>query len=511
MPFINLDSVHPADFEIPSADIAIVGAGAAGILLAVTLSKKGKKVLMLESGHFGENEEKQKLNEVRQTGKIVDNVVWGRKRAIGGTTIAWGGQSLPFSPLDFTRREWIENSGWPVSFDELAPYYDLANAFMGIDGLNYNSDIFPNILLTNPGINPSILDYHVSKWADQPNFYTLYADYLATNVTVLYNAHLFSLNRNGEGNIDSIDISNFNKEIFPCRPNVVILAAGGIETTRILLNNWLGNHSDLLGKYFMEHPCIEIGRIVPANQYSLQKYFNTHIWKRKKYSIRLSLDGNFQRQNRLLNCSASIMFVSPSLAFDPYAELRSFKRDFKLNRLIRLAGSSPEIVAGGLAYVKDRFYYKKNAVASLSLMAEQEPVRTSYIKLSEELDQFGLPKALINWDISSKTWKTVVATAEAVKAELERLEFGSVELYEHIRSGKDNWIDYLSDVNHHMGGCKMSASPSEGVVNENLQVWNVPNLYVCSSSVFPTSSHSNPTLTLLALAMRLSCHLEKNQ
>src|SRR4051812_18984583 len=101
MPFIDLNAQHPDSFSFPDTDIIIIGAGTAGILLAVSLTLKGKTVTIIESGHFFEDEEKQELNSVEQTGKIVKNAVWGRKRVIGGTTISWGGQSLPFTPLDF--------------------------------------------------------------------------------------------------------------------------------------------------------------------------------------------------------------------------------------------------------------------------------------------------------------------------------------------------------------------------------------------------------------------------
>ena len=171
MPFIDLNTKNPDSFSIPDNDIVIVGAGTAGILLAVSLTLKGKKVLIIESGNFIENEEKQKLNSVEQTGKSVKNAVWGRKRVIGGTTISWGGQSLPFTPLDFEERDWVQNSGWPISFEELVPYYKSADQFMDIDTLNYSSDIFSKIKIKEPGINQDVFDFHVAKWTNNKNFY----------------------------------------------------------------------------------------------------------------------------------------------------------------------------------------------------------------------------------------------------------------------------------------------------------------------------------------------------
>lgn len=507
MPFIDLNLQSPDSFPYEYSDIVIVGAGAAGILLAVNLAKAGREVLILESGHVGEDENKQRLNEVRQTGKTLNNAIWGRKRAIGGTTIAWGGQSLPFNPLDFVRREWVNNSGWPISMEELVPFYKDANAFMGIDRLDYKNDIFPGIFLKDPGFDTSVVEYHVSKWANQPDFHLLYKDYLEKNVTLLYNAHLLGINRKDNGAIDAVSIANFNGKSFTCKPGTLIIAAGGIETVRVLLNNGLGDHSGLLGKYFMEHPYIEVGDVSTDNPYRLQRCFNTHTWQGRKYSLRLSLNESFQRQNQLLNCSASIMFVPVAEKFDPYAELRLFKKDFRPRRLLRVFGSSGSIVKSIWAYSRDRFYYKVNALGKLALLTEQEPIKESYISLCREKDEFGIPKAEICWNITPGTWRTVQATSKAIKAEIERLHIGRVSLYPHVIQENSEWADYLSDVNHHMGGCRMSSSPGEGVVNKDLQVWNVPNLYLCSCAVFPTSSHSNPTLTLLSLGLRLNKHL----
>jgi len=509
MPFIDLNKQQPDTLVIPDSDIVIIGAGTAGLLLAVVLTKNGKSVSIVETGGFYEDEEKQKLNTVEQTGKNVGNAVWGRKRAIGGTTIIWGGQSLPFTNIDFEKRDWVQNSGWPISLEDLEPYNKKANSFMGIDTLNYSSDIFSNILLKDSGIDPSIFDLHISKWAEQPNFYLLYKTFLEENVNVFYNAQVIAINKNKENVIDSIEVANFSKDLFTIPVKKLIIAAGTIESVRLLLNNNIGNSSGLVGKYFMEHPCIKLGTIKANNPYKLQRFFNIHFWKGKKYSIRLSLNRSFQVANKLLNCSASIMFSLPKDAYDPYNELKSLKKDFSIKRLLKLSGSAKSISKSLWAYFFDRFYYKANAAITLSLMMEQEPTLDSYISTSKQKDDFGINQALVNWKISEPTWHTTVTSADALKKEIERSGFGDVILYPHINSETKDWSNLLSDVCHHMGGCRMSALPEDGVVDSNLKVWNEPNVYVCSQAVFPTSSHSNPVLTMLALGYRLADHLCK--
>jgi len=443
------------------------------------------------------------LNEVENVGKTLVNAVWGRKRAIGGSTLAWGGQSLPFTHMDFSYRPWLQNSGWPISFESVAAYYNDANSFMGVDRLDYHQDIFSRAHIKDPGFNSSLIDFHVSKWAKEPNFQVLYKDFLQEKVTVVYNAQLQKIYQLENGAVEKIEVRNFNKEKIFYKVNTLIIAAGGIETTRILLNNNIGNHSGWLGKCFMEHPCIELGDVITDQPYQLQKHCNTHLWKKNKYSTRFSLSKKFQEEHTILNCSASIMFRPPMDKFDPYAELLAFKKDFKLRRLFKVSGSSGDMLKSIWAYMKDRFYYKVNADNKLVLMIEQEPVTDSYIGLSDVKDEFGLLKAKVSWHITYKTWETVIAISQLLKTEIERVNLGKVKLYEYISPETKNWDSYLSDVNHHMGGCRMSSSSENGVVDENLRVWNTPNCFVCSSAVFPTASHSNPTLTIMALALRL--------
>lgn len=507
MPFIDLNLKKPAFFSLPKVDNAIIGAGTAGIFLAVALAQKGKSVLVIESGHFGEDEERQKLNAVKQTGKVLRNAEWGRKRAVGGTTISWGGQSLPFTPIDFEERDWVQNSGWPISFSELEPYFKKADALMDIDILNYTTDIFPKIKVTDNGINKQTFDFHVAKWTNHKNFYSSYKQILEEKVFVVYNAQLTNIHCSSAGDVDSITVCNFKNDIFIFPVFALVIAAGTIETIRILLANNLGAHSGLLGKYFMDHPCVEIGSIQSGNLYKLQKKFNTHIYKGRKYSLRLSLSREFQKKNQLLNCSASIMFKTPKGSFDVYNELKLFKKDFRLKRILKIGIHLGSICKSLAAYLINKFIFKPNAAATISLMCEQEPEKGSYITLCSTTDAFGVPEAVINWDINYKTWHTIIKTSKAIKQQIESLNVGQVNLYKHLQNDTPGWKDYLSDVCHNMGGCRMSYSPGEGVVDTNLQVWNIPNLFVCSQAVFPTGSHSNPVLTMLALALRLADHL----
>src|SRR5690606_5383344 len=140
-----------------------------------------------------------------------------------------------------------------------------------------------------------------------------------------------------------------------------------------------------------------------------------------------------------------------------------------------------------------------------------EPLEDSSITLSDEKDKLGMPKVNLDWRISRVTWETALYISNYFKKAFEDSTLGTLHLEEYMKSGNDNWENYLSDVVHHMGGARMSEDSVTGVVDKTLRVWGIEILFVCSCAVFPTSSHSNPTLTLLALTSRLANHFVEKE
>jgi choline dehydrogenase-like flavoprotein len=511
-----------ADFNRPSTvaaleghDVCIIGAGAAGILLAIRLTSQNRKVLLIESGDLVPDEEKQALNEIEQTAKQMRDPIWNRKRIVGGTTTAWGGQSLPFSPLDFVRRDWVTSSGWPIEYGDVARYYDAANAFMHVDNWNYDSDLLNRFGLKYPLIDGGV-NYHFSKWAPEPNLHKLYRRYLKKNVTVLYNAHLVRIDLHENGRVQSVSIANFVGFIQRLLVGEVILATGGIETNRILLLNdhqvagGLGNHSGWLGRAFMDHPSIVGGTIVPNDLKQFQSLFGTRIYRRRRYSTRLSAPTGWQKKNQLLNVSATFLFPYPDGLSDPFHAIKQLSHQKRIKAVFEVIRHFPKLTQSALALAMHGYLYKPGSSAVFGMNVEQEPLFESYIALAKSRDQFGLRKASLHWTISEKSWQTAVLFAKRVKVELERANLATVQLNPQLYAENLDWENQFSDVNHHMGGTRMSSVASEGVVTPDLEVWGIPNLSVASCSVFPTSSHSNPTLTLLALCERLSERMKKS-
>jgi choline dehydrogenase-like flavoprotein len=503
VPFVDANQ-HLASFDAAGFDQTVIGAGAAGIMLALELARQGQRVLLIESGHFKPDDDRQALNEIEETGKRLGDAVWTRKRIIGGTTTAWGGQSLPFSPIDFAARDWVEGSGWPIGYETLWPYYARANAFMGVDTLNYDTDIDRRLRQPAPPFDREVIYHHYSKWAPEPNFLKRHGRRLKTAVTLLYNAELTRLELADGRRVSGVEIANFRGERRALPARTVALAAGGIETNRILLLNGLGGQGGWLGRGFMEHPGVNAGEIETADMFRLQSWLGTRWLAGRRVSAKLSASARWQRENRLLNVSSGVMWLYEGGEIGPLAELGAFLRAPHPRRLLKALGQAGRLSQGLAALVARGVVYKPGVTPVLGLVGEQPPSQDSYIALSDETDRFGRRKARLNWRVSPQTWESMVRFAQLIAEELPRAGLGRVKLYPHIRLDEPNWEAQLTDVNHHMGGARMSAAPADGVVDPDLRVWGVDNLYACSGAVFPTGSHSNPTLTLLALAARLA-------
>jgi choline dehydrogenase-like flavoprotein len=494
----TIDFNRHADFDARPFDLVVVGAGAAGLYLAALLAPT-MRVLVLESGHWTVDDDRQALNEVDHIGRVFDSVNT-RRRVIGGTTVAWGGQSLPFAPIDFSR--------WPFGLQELERHYRAANQAMGVDPRPYGEETLRMLGMKVPAFDPAKVWFHSSKWAPEPNFRRIFRREIDRGFTVLYNAQFVGAEIR-DGWVTAVEVSNFGAEVRRLACTRLVVAAGGLETNRIVA--WLQDRhrflspgqQEMLGKGYMDHPALRAGFAEPVDPYGFQKTFNTQIRSGRKYSLRLSTTEEWMRDGGWLNVSASFMMVGGEDGFNPYADFLGSSRLWR-SQPSRIGESVLSLAATAGALVRDRFVYKRGLRAALIVMAEQEASAASRLSLSRQRDRFGMPKLLMHWDISPRTWQSVVAFCRIVKSEVERLGFGSVLLRPEVAAGTEDRTDLFTDSAHHMGGTILGADPGRSVVDENLQLRNVANVWLASSSVFPTGSHSNPTLTVLALVHRLA-------
>ena len=502
MPFIDFNDITTQnELQLERFDYTIIGCGAVGIHAALLLAQKAKSVLILETGSNGERPDRQVLNEVTTNRTdIKSSMQWGRKRALGGTTIRWGGQALPFSPLDFGDRPWTKGLPWPIAYQALEPHYREAEKYMGIRTHGYYKNALAGLGLEVPFKSQS-LEYHVSKWAPEPNMFSRHRQALKQHTTVLFNAHCTAIEQTNEGTCNQLTIQSFNGHVSTIPINNLILAAGGAETTRLIMLNNLSN-SPSLGKGFMEHPCMDLGTVNAMKPKWLQSHFSTHMIRKQKYGIRLSFTESIQKQHQLTNASASLMFETPEAIFDPLRSLQALSKEKSRSALLYVLKHLPHYLKSAQMFVKHGIVWKPHAAIRITVMCEQLASDGSTLELDQSSrDVFGLPKLKVNWRISDATWQAAKFMASEIKEFLEAQCHSKVELREEFTDKTTSFDpNIFSSVNHHMGGTVMGENAETSVVNADLKIHGMKNVWVCSASVFPTGSHSNPTLTALALA-----------
>ena len=468
------------------ADVCIVGAGAAGISLALELANQGRSVAFLEGGGRESSPESQELYHGKADAPLQNSYLFfSRLRFFGGTTNHWTGCCLPLDPLDFEARPWVPESGWPFSRDELEPFYARAATTCGIDGQVVMSE--PELLGESRVLarRPQVLNpvrfgsHYESELSKAPNLDL----YLHANVIQIH------LRANGAG-VDWLEVATDEGKRFRAQARAYVLAMGAIENARLMLcstgvhGSGVGNQEGLVGRYYMDHPAYEIGTICARGESPL---LTPNRWGSE---YRYLLTPEIQEREELLNCSLD--FRELIEVEDPFQELAAEGV---------WQWTSGYLEEGGLA-VNETVPARSGAdlyhLRTFGFRPEQPPTRDSRVELGEKKDRFGLPRAHLRWRLPPSVVETVERTAELVSRELGRLGYGRllVESIEGVNAGY-----------HHAGTTRMAPDPRRGVVDADCKVHGVGDLYVAGGSVFPTCGDANPTFTIVALALRLADHL----
>jgi choline dehydrogenase-like flavoprotein len=506
------------------AEVCLVGAGAAGIVLAAELLRQGRRVLLLESGGRKEEEASQQLNRSERTGQPLKAVHPGRFRALGGTTIRWGGQVQEMQEQDFAVRPAIPGSGWPIAKSVLQPYYKRALAAEGLSPvLQTDEEVWRQMDSTPPKLDDDLVPYF-TRWCPEPNFARLYRDTLASpNLCVVLHASVCELLLNeARDAILGVRCRNLrgNERVF--HAPTYVLCLGMIETINLLLqplkqgqlapwqrNEWLGRH-------VQSHIDYNAARLVDVDRKRMEQAFPNIYLKRRKYQPKLRVAPERQQQEEILNISGAISFISLGNVEQDVRQMKSAARNLLRGNwsAIGLRDTLPALrrlpILLQLAYsfyVSHRAYWPKDVTYWLRVHCEQEPLSASRITLSSERDALGMFRSRIDWQVSSLEWKTIQRFTQMAKRAVESAGLATVAPQPELAL-EDGFRHVIFDNSYHWaGGTRMGRSAAEGVVDTDLKLHGVRNAYVCSASVYPTSGFANPVHTLLALAIRLADHL----
>ncbi|AMR27350.1 hypothetical protein A0257_09760 [Hymenobacter psoromatis] len=538
-----------------TADICIVGSGPAAISLALRLDGSPLKVVMLAGGGWTETVASQDLyrGSVWPAGSH-EPLEENRRRQFGGTSAAWGGRCIPFEPLDFKDRSWVPGSGWPFTYDDLLPYYHKAAELCQIGDFEFDAQ------QAFPGSRPEILSgfdsetlvsYPLERWSPPVHFGKTYREALeaSANIQVLLDAHVLAL-RPAADAADAVGYADVSLHGAPLvvQARDFVLATGGIENARLLLASTsdrfptgLGNQHDNVGRYYMVHLSGTYADVKLRDKAALRADFERDpggVYCRRRWWF----PEPAQAANHLLNTifflyhantdngHRDVLFSSRFVVKSVLSVLsqRSVSKAVHQARqqLPALRQHAGNIIKNGLSEIpnlvrlslkrmaKRRLPFlmpsKQSTYWGLYFQAEQAPNRASRISLSAtEKDAFGMPRAEVKLAFLDVDFESVVRAHTLFVERFRAQNLGDIDYDEDgLRRYLRKRVVAYNSASHHIGTTRMSDDPATGVVDRNAQVHGVRNLYVAGSSIFPTGGHANPTLTLVAHALRLADYLK---
>jgi choline dehydrogenase-like flavoprotein len=489
-----VDANDLADGTTLEADICIAGAGAAGITIALDLRASGLSVILLESGGLRREVETQILSSGRMTGINTWNLRSMRIRALGGTTGHWEGWCRPLMPQDLELRDYVPDSGWPINYAELVPWYQRACQTLEIGAFEWNAGARAKAM-ARPllPLGPAI-DQRYYQFSPPTRFARTYGGTLqkAEEIRVVTHLNLrdIRLERQG-GPVESFSCRTLGGKTILVHADRYVLALGGIENARVLLASrsqepqGVANGNDLVGRYFMEHPHYygSMG-LVHASALDLSFYRRgaSDLKRANGTAVpllgALGLAAEVTRSEKLLNFSATFQAVSAKS--DPGA----------------LPASTTQAL---LLRGKSGFQ-----AAEMSVRAEQSPLADSRITLTDDRDPLGMPRVALDWRIDPEDDEKMRRALVILARELAAAGIARAR----VPGDATRFIWRQSPGGHHMGTTRMGSDPKLSVVDADCRTHEVGNLYIAGSSVFPTGGDANPTLTIVALAHRLAASLK---
>ncbi len=492
------------------ADLVIIGSGAAGITIARTFLGQGLRVVILEAGGLSVDPDVNALSHIEDGGRPYPEVHKRRLRYFGGTTNHWGGQCVPLDPIDFERQDWIDYSGWPYGYDVIRPYYEQAHGVLGLGEFDYDPqeaagdlgfDLFP--------FDPTRVQTVMARY-NRVRFGLKYGDALLDdpNTRIILNAEVTSIDLESaeSDQVKSVTVSALGGNSFQVTGKRFVLAAGGIENPRILLLSnaqrpaGLGNHSDLVGRFFQEHILFPSGVILPSTGHaSLDFYRSEWPWRGIHVRGHMALPPAEVRRLEVPRYRSQFWFL------DPYMDtVQAVMKGNIVPEDVLALLSDPR----GVGHLAKCRWNAGPRVYALANYVQQVPNPDSRITLAKDKDAFGRPQPRLEWKLSAQDHEGVMRAHQAIATEVGRAGFGRMRI--DIEAEPEELLEGSWGGAHHMGTTRMDDNPQRGVTDGNARVHHTNNLYVAGSSLFPTCGWQNPTLTIVATSLKLADHLKEN-
>jgi len=547
-----------------AADLAVVGAGPAGIVVALEAAKQGISVVLIESGGRTFDQGVQELAEAAQ---------WDRRRhaplslstrrQVGGTSNIWGGKCVPFDPVDFIARPYLGTPAWPVGYKEIQGYFQRACDWMVCGRAVFDAAQVPNVPdAIVPGfVDDGVLGSSLERWSLPTNYGDVYRGRLERSPQV-------RLLTGVTGTEIVCPRESAGASHLECRTNgggrvqvtakAFVVACGGLESTRLLMSSTgpageqLGNLGGHLGRWYLAHVEGSIANVrfsTPPRQtvFDYERDIDG-VYIRRRFSF----SQEYQREHGLPNVVSwlgnwelpdarhgygQLSFIylaltSPlgaSLAPEvqrlsmtggeipgtPYGLATITSRGSHLQNILRhplATGMFAARFGAGRFLARTRrvpgfFMYSKDNLYPFQYHGEQLPNPESKVTLTSETDRLGRRKLAVDLRFIKEDVDGIIRAHKHWDRYFRTRGVGQLE-YQH--DDLEQAVDRRMGGGFHQAGTtRMSASPADGVVDQNLAVHGVPNVYVASSSTFVTAGQANSTFMIVAFAVRLADHLAR--
>jgi choline dehydrogenase-like flavoprotein len=529
-------------------DICVIGAGPAGIAFAREWIGSSLRVDILESGGLAPEPDAQDLGAGITTSGYLrrDSIRDGRARAWGGTANTWlyttqptdgraYARSVPPEPIDFAPMPAAGRDGWPIAFDELAAWYPRAQACWNGAPFDYRPDRWGAAEHAPLSFADGILRTGIVQHGPHDAFTLRYRDDLRRAPNVRIHVRHTVLALEGDATGDTIRLARAVEgegNGVEIHARMFVVAGGGIENAQLLLLSdptrpgGPGNRHDVVGRWVTDHPEFRMGALEPTG---------TDVFNRLGlYDIRwvdgfmvagmLTIADDVKAARGLLNTSVALVpqpAAFGSAANRSLATLAGLARrqvGAGLGRDVATVVRHPMDVARAIG-MRNRPYHEfaggwsgpgshRDRFRTIEVYAasEQAPDPDNRVTLDTRRDALGRQRPRLRWEWSAADRRNVEGSIGLYVDALEAAGLGHFRRWVELDGpGRPSW----TGIHHPMGATRMHADPREGVVDAECAVHGIANLYVAGSSVFPTGNgYANPTLTILALAIRLADHLK---
>ncbi|MEO8472485.1 MAG: GMC family oxidoreductase [Chryseolinea sp.] len=542
-----IDSRRLPPNEVIETEVCIIGSGPAGISLAKEFIGKHFKVCLLESGDLAYDEETASLGEGEIEGDPFTTLRDMRYRQFGGNSNIWnvvlhqgriGVRYVDLDPIDFEKRDWVPYSGWPMTKADLIPYYERAHKFCQLGAYDYTANAWESEQAPILKLNEEKLVTSIFKFGPSNIYSGEYRKDIdeSANIVTYTNANVVEIESEENSKIiKRVHAACLTGNKFTVHAKIFIISAGGMENARLLLlsnkvqKTGLGNQNDVVGRYFMDHPLMHYLLLNLPDR----KIFNKLALYDKRRVNNETVMGKFVltesevRKNRLLSCSALLFPRDHRFKSESKKSIKELVSKFKRGKvpsnafghIKNVALHVDEIVADFYRYhikkeeVRPNLAHgewslasgKENRYAKIEVMCltEQAPHPDNRITLSKNLDRLGCPQVKL-----TNRWNEIEIQSVNNSAKIMGAEFSKLGLGDLVPEYKDGKMDVRMSTHHNIGTTRMNTDPKFGVVDADCKVHGISNLYIAGSSVFPTGGYANPTLTIIALCMRLADHVK---